>query len=49
MGLSALPGLDWCDFITDTEGDLTVERVWRDDEMIKEMKKKVDQIGRAHV
>ncbi|CAM4663592.1 unnamed protein product [Leuciscus chuanchicus] len=42
QGQLAVTGLSWCDFITDTEGDFTVERVWRDDEMIKEMKKKVD-------
>ncbi|CAM4650737.1 unnamed protein product [Leuciscus chuanchicus] len=42
QGQLAITGLSWCDFITDTEGDFTVERVWRDDEMIKEMKKKVD-------
>ena len=42
QGQLAVTGLSWCDFITDTEGDFTVERVWRDDEMFKEMKKKVD-------
>ncbi|KAJ8007671.1 hypothetical protein DPEC_G00096580 [Dallia pectoralis] len=42
QGQLAVTGLSWCDFITDTKGDLTVERVWRDDVMIKEMKEMVD-------
>lgn len=42
QGQLAVTGLSWCDFITDTEGDFTVQRVWRDDDMIREMKKKVD-------
>ncbi|XP_056441492.1 uncharacterized protein LOC130378926 isoform X1 [Gadus chalcogrammus] len=42
QGQLAITGLSWCDFITDTEEDFTVERVWRDDEFIKEMKNKVD-------
>ncbi|XP_063052546.1 uncharacterized protein LOC134447153 isoform X1 [Engraulis encrasicolus] len=42
QGQLAVTGLSWCDFITDTEEALTIERVWRDDELIGEMKEKVD-------
>lgn len=42
QGQLSVTGLSWCDLITDTEEDITVERIWRDDKMITEMKEKVD-------
>lgn len=36
-------GLAWCDLVTDTRSDFTVERVWRDDELIQEIKAKADE------
>ena len=38
----AITGVAWCDFVTDTLSDLTVERIWRDDSFIAEMKEKLD-------
>ncbi|XP_049340579.1 uncharacterized protein LOC111196789 [Astyanax mexicanus] len=42
QGQMAITGLAWCDFITSTKSDLTVERVWRDDSLLAEMKEKLD-------
>lgn len=38
----AKTGLAWCDFITSTQNDITVERIWRDDALIMELKNKLD-------
>ncbi len=42
QGQLAVTGLSWCDFITDTKEDLTVERVWRDSVMITQMRENLD-------
>ncbi|XP_051996604.1 uncharacterized protein LOC127653855 isoform X1 [Xyrauchen texanus] len=42
QGQLAITGLTWCDFVTDTLSNLTVERIWRDDSFIAEMKEKLD-------
>ena len=42
QGQLAITGVAWCDFVTDTLSDLTVERIWRDDSFIAEMKEKLD-------
>lgn len=42
QGQLAITGLAWCDFVTDTLSNLTVERIWRDDSFIAEMKEKLD-------
>lgn len=42
QGQLAVSGLEWCDFVTDTLTTLTVERVWRDNHFITEMKEKLD-------
>ncbi|XP_073694043.1 uncharacterized protein [Garra rufa] len=42
QGQLALSGLQWCDFITDTHTDFTVERVFRDEEIINSMRQKLD-------
>lgn len=42
QGQLAITGLPWCDFITSTKNDITVERIWRDDSLILEMKNKLD-------
>ena len=42
QGQLAVTGLRWCDFVTDTAGDITVERIWRDDVFIDDLKKKMD-------
>ncbi|CAM4735664.1 unnamed protein product [Leuciscus chuanchicus] len=42
QGQLAITGLTWCDFVTDTQSTLTVERIWRDDSFIAEMKEKLD-------
>ncbi|RXN36879.1 hypothetical protein ROHU_002559 [Labeo rohita] len=42
QGQLALSGLHWCDFITDTHTDFTVERVFRDEEIINSMRQKLD-------
>lgn len=36
-------GLACCDLVTDTRSDLMVERVWRDEKLIKEAKAKGDE------
>ncbi|KAJ8016316.1 hypothetical protein DPEC_G00005930 [Dallia pectoralis] len=36
-GQLALSGLQWCDFITETQTDFTVERIVRDEELIHSM------------
>lgn len=41
QGQLAVTGLKWCDAVTNTRSDLTVERVWRDDTLIEEMKEKL--------
>lgn len=43
QGQLTVTGVAWCDLVTDTRGDFTVERVWRDDELIQEIKAKVDE------
>ena len=35
QGKLAITGLAWCDFVTDTLSNLTVERIWRDDSFIE--------------
>ncbi|KAJ8332033.1 hypothetical protein SKAU_G00429870 [Synaphobranchus kaupii] len=42
QGQLAVTGLAWCDFVTDTRGDITVERVWRHDAFISAMKDGLD-------
>ncbi|XP_073697761.1 uncharacterized protein [Garra rufa] len=42
QGQLAVTGLSWCDLITDTEEDITVERVWRDSAMITQMRENLD-------
>lgn len=42
QGQLAITGLTWCDFVTDTRSTLTVERIWRDDSFIAEMKEQLD-------
>ncbi|XP_041913151.1 uncharacterized protein LOC121678037 isoform X1 [Alosa sapidissima] len=42
QGQLAITGLSWCDFITSTKTDLTVERIWLDETLIMEMKNKLD-------
>ncbi|RVE55568.1 hypothetical protein OJAV_G00234980 [Oryzias javanicus] len=42
QGQLAVSGLEWCDFITDTRTDLTVERIFRDD-MMNSVRPKLDQ------
>lgn len=42
QGQLAVTGLDWCDFVTDTQENFCVERIWRDDEFIFKMKQKLD-------
>jgi len=36
-GQLAITGLTWCDFVTDTISNLTVERIWRDDSLFMMM------------
>jgi len=42
QGQLAITGLKWCDFITSTQSDLTVERIWLDESLTSEMKGKLD-------
>ncbi|XP_035992601.1 uncharacterized protein LOC118563079 [Fundulus heteroclitus] len=42
QGQLAVTGLEWCDFVTDTLTTITVERVWRDESFIDQMKSKLD-------
>ncbi|XP_073700610.1 uncharacterized protein [Garra rufa] len=42
QGQLAVTGLSWCDFITNTKTDVTIERIWRDDRFIDLMKDKLD-------
>lgn len=42
QGQLALSGLMWCDFITDTNTDFTVERIFRDEEVINSLRNKLD-------
>lgn len=42
LGQLAITGLPWCDFITSTKSDLTVERIWKDESLINDLKKKLD-------
>lgn len=42
QGQLAITGLLWCDFITSTKSDLTVERIWLDESLIAAMKDKLD-------
>ncbi|KAL2096910.1 hypothetical protein ACEWY4_006117 [Coilia grayii] len=42
QGQLAVTGLRWCDFVTDTAGDLTIERIWCDDPFITAMKEQLD-------
>lgn len=34
QGQLAITGLPWCDFITSTKSDLTVERIWLDESLV---------------
>jgi hypothetical protein len=42
QGQLAVTGLHWCDFVTDTAEDLTIQRIWRDEEFIASMKERLD-------
>ncbi|KAL2104392.1 hypothetical protein ACEWY4_001260 [Coilia grayii] len=42
QGQLAVTGLEWCDFVTDTQANVYVERIWRDNEFILKMKNKLD-------
>ncbi|XP_077078678.1 uncharacterized protein LOC143731948 [Siphateles boraxobius] len=42
QGQLTVSGLQWCDFITDTRTDFTVERIFRDEEIIHSMRQKLD-------
>ncbi|XDV26074.1 hypothetical protein PO909_029872 [Leuciscus waleckii] len=42
QGQLAITGLKWCDFITSTQSDLTVERIWLNESLSSEMKDKLD-------
>jgi len=42
QGQLAVTGLEWCDFVTDTQENLYVERIWRDVSFILKMKDKLD-------
>ncbi|XP_027859750.1 uncharacterized protein LOC114158046 [Xiphophorus couchianus] len=42
QGQLAVSGLQWCDFITDTHTDFTVERIFRDEELILSMRQRLD-------
>ncbi|XP_026124613.1 uncharacterized protein LOC113106807 [Carassius auratus] len=42
QGQVAVTGLHWCDFVTDTKSDCTIQRIWRDDAFIASMKDKLD-------
>ncbi|XP_051984218.1 uncharacterized protein LOC127644853 isoform X2 [Xyrauchen texanus] len=42
QGQLAISGLQCCDFITDTHTDFTVERIFRDEEIIKSVRQKLD-------
>lgn len=42
QGQLAVTGLEWCDFVTDTQANVYVERIWRDDSFILKIKNKLD-------
>ncbi|XP_077085799.1 uncharacterized protein LOC143737818 [Siphateles boraxobius] len=42
QGQLAITGLSWCDFITNTKTDITIQRIWRDESLIVLMRDKVD-------
>lgn len=42
QGQLAVTGLHWCDFVTDTKSDFTIQRSWQDDAFIASMKDKLD-------
>lgn len=42
QGQLAITGLSWCDVITSTKTDITVERIWLDETLVMEMKNKLD-------
>lgn len=42
QGQLAVTGLEWCDFVTDTQENVYVERIWRDVSFILKMKDKLD-------
>ncbi|KAK0147919.1 hypothetical protein N1851_012380 [Merluccius polli] len=42
QGQLAVTSLHWCDFVTDTAEDLTIQRIWQDDEFIASMKDRLD-------
>lgn len=42
QGQLALSGLQWCDFITDTNTDFTVERIFKVEQIIRSMRQKPD-------
>ena len=42
QGQLAVSGLKWCDFITDTNTEFAVERIFRDDVLIQSMRHKLD-------
>ena len=42
QGQLAISGLRWCDFVTDTNTEFAVERIFRDDVLIQSMRQKLD-------
>lgn len=38
QGQTAVTGLHWCDFVTDTQSDFIIQMIWRDDAFITSMK-----------
>ncbi|XP_049339471.1 uncharacterized protein LOC125804569 isoform X1 [Astyanax mexicanus] len=42
QGQLAITGLQWCDFITDTHNDVTIQRILRDQGLITSMREKLD-------
>ncbi len=44
QGQLPFSGLQWCDFITDTHTDFTVERIFRDEEIIYSVRQKFDNV-----
>ncbi|XP_062866905.1 uncharacterized protein LOC134329550 [Trichomycterus rosablanca] len=42
QGQLAITGLEWCDIITDTHSDVTIQRIWWDQGLIESMREKLD-------
>uniref|UniRef100_A0A1A8U7H2 YqaJ viral recombinase domain-containing protein n=1 Tax=Nothobranchius furzeri TaxID=105023 RepID=A0A1A8U7H2_NOTFU len=41
-GQLAVTGLEWCDFVTDTQANSYILRIWQDNDFIIEMTQKLD-------